>query len=130
MSMKIPAGFCRVCAAEVGIRDKYCPAHQKPSKYRAVKTEIDGLRFDSRREGNRYKFLSLLLKCGKIEDLECQVRYPLAVNGVLVCVYVADFVYRHEGKKIVEDVKGYRTKEYKLKAKLFAAVMGFEIVEV
>ena len=39
-------------------------------------------------------------------------------------------VYCQDGKKIVEDVKGYRTKEYKLKAKLFAAVMGFSIVEV
>ena len=78
----------------------------------------------------RHSHLSLLEKGGKIEDLRRQVRYPLSVNGVLVCVYVADFVYRENGKEVVEDVKGFRTKEYRLKAKLFAAVMGFAIEEV
>ncbi len=128
--MKLPLGFCGACGAKVGRREKWCPDHKKASKYRAVKTFGGGIVFDSRKEARRYEILRLFQGRGVIRDLECQVRYPLEVNGVQVCVYVADFVYCQDGKKIVEDVKGYRTKEYKLKAKLFAAVMGFSIVEV
>ena len=36
--------------------------------------------------------------------------------------YIADFVYQAEGFRIVEDVKGKRTKEYVLKRKLFRSL--------
>jgi hypothetical protein len=69
---------------------------------------------------------------GKIHCLSRQCPFPLLVNGRTVCKYVADFVYRYTptGGMVVEDAKGYRTALYRLKAKLFEAIMGYKIKEV
>ena len=42
-----------------------------------------------------------------------------AQNGERACKYIADFTYMENGKKIVEDVKGMRTREYIVKRKWF-----------
>ena len=97
------------------------------SKYGAKKTSIDGIKFDSQKEANRYLDLLVLQKTGLIQDLHRQVRFELQPsykkNGKTVrpIYYVADFVYydTFKGQKIVEDTKGYRTEIYKLKKKLF-----------
>lgn len=104
---------------------------QKKPKYGNKKVIVDGTEFDSKREANRYQELRLLLRAGMIANLRRQVIYPLHVNGTLVCRYKADFVYLDLalGREIAEDAKGFRTKEYRLKAKLFEAVMGFKILE-
>lgn len=100
-------------------------------KYGNVPTEVDGRRFASRREAARYCELRLLERAGAIRHLECQVPYRLTVGGLLVCRYVADFRYTEaDGREVVEDAKGYRTPEYKLKAKLMKAVHGITVVEV
>jgi len=84
-------------------------------KYGAKPTEVDGIKFPSKREARRYGALKLLEKGGKISALRRQVRYRL----VQVVHYVADFVYIDEsGVEVVEDVKGYKTPEYKAKKKL------------
>ena len=90
----------------------------------------NGQRFASQAERGRYLTLLTLETVGEIADLKCQVWFPLVVNGVKVCSYVADFTYQDRtGTLVVEDHKGYRTPEYKLKAKLFAAVHGWAITE-
>lgn len=99
------------------------------SKYHNRKTEHEGIVFPSRKEANRYIELKLLEHAGKIRGLERQVKFPLIVNGVKVCTYVADFVYQQGTKAIVEDAKGYRTREYNLKRKLMKACHGVEILE-
>jgi hypothetical protein len=99
------------------------------SKYRNLKTELDGLKFDSRKEARRYVELRMMERAGAIEGLELQVRFPLVVGGVKVCEYVADFVYRVGGVRIVEDCKGIKTPVYKLKKRLMLAVHGIEILE-
>lgn len=105
------------------------------SKYRAVKTTVDGITFDSRREANRYLILKSMEEEGAIEDLRRQVRYELIpafdVNGrhYRPVYYVADFVYRENGREVVEDVKGMRTDVYRLKSKLFARRYGMSIKE-
>jgi hypothetical protein len=105
---------------------------KKPAKYRNEKTPADGIQFDSKREAKRYQSLQLMLRAGLIADLRRQVVYLLMVNGKLICRYKADFVYLDlkTGKQVVEDAKGFRTKEYRLKAKLFEAIYGFEILEI
>jgi hypothetical protein len=130
MGIVIRAGYCKVCLAKVVKGRKYCDKHRPVSKYRATKTEQDGVLFDSKKEAGRFKLLAMLAKEGVIEDLRRQVRFPLKVNGVLVCVYVADFAYVADGDNVVEDVKGKRTALYNLKAKLFLAIHGFPITEV
>lgn len=92
----------------------------------------NGIKFDSKKEMNRYKELELLYKLGKIKDLRHQVVYKIIVNGYLVCKYIADFVYFDIEKniEIVEDVKGFRTLHYKLKKKLMKAVYNIDIQEI
>ncbi len=101
------------------------------NKYRNTITESHGIKFHSKKEANRYQELLVLQKIGVISELKLQQRYPLLVNDVLVCTYVADFEYLdHEKKKlIVEDVKGVKTNVYVIKRKLFYATHGFNIFE-
>lgn len=101
------------------------------SKYAAVRTEVNGRVFASKKEAKRYSELLLLERAGEITNLTCQVEYPLCVHGHPICKYVADFVYRDKnGCEVTEDVKGFRTREYKLKAKLVRAIYGFTIKEL
>ena len=103
------------------------------TKYHNRKTLYQGIQFDSRREENRYRELELLEKAGEIRNLELQPRYDFIVNGKkLKHYYKADFRYEEVATQtvIVEDVKGFRTKDYKLKKELVEVLYGIEIVEV
>lgn len=125
---------CPWCKGSKVIEGEPCPGcvRKKPHKYRAVATEVDGIRFDSKKEAFRYGQLKLLEQAGLIAHLEVHPRYPLTVNGLKVGTYVADFRYAKTdtGELIVEDVKGVRTPVYRLKKKLVRAIFGFEIREV
>lgn len=98
-------------------------------KYNAVKTYVDGIKFDSKFEAERYSILNVLLKGKVISDLQLQVAFPIIVNDIKICSYIADFVYFQDGNRIVEDAKGVKTPEYKLKKKLMKATMGIDIYE-
>lgn len=104
----------------------------KRSKYGNTETEIDGIKFDSKREANRYRELLLLLKAGEIGLLRLQVEYELNPGGSHSLKYIADFVYIivATGQEVVEDVKGYRTREYKKKKRLMKKVHGITIKEI
>jgi hypothetical protein len=109
---------------------QYAERTKKASKYRNVKT--DG--FASKREAARYQELLLLEKAGEIKRLDTQVKYPLVVNGQLICTYIADFVYKDLAvpsfcEDVVEDCKGFRTPTYKLKKKLMEAIHHIVIKE-
>lgn len=108
-------------------------------KYHNRKVEVDGIRFDSVREASRWKLLRELEDAGEIVGLQRQVKYTLIpsqeVHGKVVekpCKYIADFVYtdRKTGKTVVEDAKGYRTKDYIIKRKLMLWRFGIQIKEV
>lgn len=109
------------------------------TKYNNKKITVDGQIFDSKKEANRYKELRLLEKAGAIKDLRMQVKFTLIpaqrdeATGKVVereCSYKADFVYEEDGKAVVEDVKGFRTKEYIIKRKLMLYQYGIRIREV
>ncbi|MFD2234800.1 DUF1064 domain-containing protein [Phaeospirillum tilakii] len=103
----------------------------RPNKFHARKTEVDGILFDSAAEARRWSDLLLLERAGEIRGLERQVDFPCIVNGEKVCVYRADFVYFTGVGRVVEDVKGHRTREYLLKKKLVEAVYpGVQITEI
>lgn len=97
------------------------------SKYNAKKTNVDGIKFDSIREAERYCELKLLEKAKEIRDLELQPRFLLQDkfkdkqgNTHRKIEYVADFMYIDKcGITIVEDVKGVLTDVYKIKKKIF-----------
>lgn len=100
------------------------------SKYGNTHVTIDGITFDSALEAQRYCELLLLQKGRRISNLRRQVPFVLIPAFVKrgkkyrAINYVADFVYFDNDKKItvVEDAKGFRTPEYKLKQKLFEYV--------
>ncbi len=104
------------------------------NKYRAVKTEVDGIMFDSKREAARYMELVLLEHSGQISRLELQPEYKCIVDGKLICTYRGDFRYFTELESVVEDVKSpYTAKNpvYRLKKKLVEALYaGVKIREV
>lgn len=108
------------------------------SKYKSKKTVVNGQKFDSKKEANRYQELLLLEKAGVIKNLSRQVKFVLIPsqrdeNGKVIereCSYKADFMYEENGKSVVEDVKGFRTKEYIIKRKLMLYQYGIRISEV
>lgn len=107
----------------------------RTNKYHAKKATVDGITFDSHKEADRYLTLKAMEDEGLIENLRRQVRYELVpafdVDGkhYRPVSYVADFVYREDGREVVEDVKGVRTDTYRLKSKLFARRYGMSIRE-
>lgn len=97
------------------------------SKYGAKKTEVDGIRFDSKAEAKYYQELKLMKVTKEILHFDLQPEFLIHDSFVdfsgkkqRAIKYKADFmVYHINGKKEVIDVKGFRTAEYKLKRKMF-----------
>ena len=91
------------------------------NKFRAVKCTYNGIKFDSKKEMNRYCELRLLEKAKVISDLQLQVSFELIPKqkDERAITYKADFVYKENGILTVEDVKGIKTKDYILKRKMF-----------
>src|SRR5262245_60429761 len=92
-------------------------------KYNAKRVRTrSGKSVDSTSEYRRYGELCWEEEYGHITKLKCQPKFPLVVNGVLICTFKPDFQYEIGGKPVVEEHKGYRTRDYVLKAKLFQAL--------
>ena len=95
------------------------------NKYGNRKVIVDDYIFDSIQESKRYKELKLLLRAGKISNLELQPHFLLQEsfkkNGKTYrkIEYIADFKYTENNKTIVEDVKGIQSDVFKIKHKLF-----------
>lgn len=114
-------------------RTKVVPQPKSRLKYNNVKKEVDGKKFDSTKESNRYLELKSMVERGEISELHEQVKFTFAHNGVKICSYIADFTYNKDGKEVVEDVKSEMTKKlpvYKMKKKMMVAFFGIEINEV
>jgi len=109
----------------------------KRHKYGAIKKHG----YDSIKEYNRSTHLKLMLRSGIISDLKEQVSFELLpaqyvkdysgkeITGRRAMKYIADFTYYDGGKFVVEDVKGYLTKEYKHKRTLMKKIHGITIKE-
>lgn len=125
------------------------------SKYKNRKKLVDGIEFDSAKEARRWSELKLLEKAREISDLRRQVKFVLIESqyeessevyqrgknkgkpkrGKILeheCSYIADFVYTDEktGKTVVEDTKGFKTKDYIIKRKLLLERYKIRITEV
>ena len=114
------------------------------AKYGNKKTVRNGITFDSQKEAARYDALMLLLAAGEIKDLKLQPEFTLQEafttpqgERVRAVRYRADFSYRRRVKegadtrweRVVEDVKGFRTKEYEIKRKLMLG-RGWRVEEL
>ena len=124
------------------------------SKYHAEKITVNGITFDSKKEARRFLELTALEQAGKIHGLRRQVKYLLIPEqrescteryksgpkkgqfkpGRVLereCAYYADCdYYTEDGTHVVEDVKGMRTKEYRLKRKMLLYKYQIRISEV
>lgn len=94
-------------------------------------TAVDGIKFHSKAESQRYGELNMMLRGGLIHGFEMQVPFSLDVNGTHICKYIADFVITWPDSLVtVEDVKGVQTPEFKLKRKLMWAIHKIDIILV
>lgn len=109
------------------------------SKYHSKKVILDNIKFDSKKEKNRYEELKILEQAGLIKELELQKVFELQPsfkkNGKTYrkITYKADFYYydNHLNRYVVEDVKGFKTEVYKIKKKLFEYVYkDMELIEI
>lgn len=118
-----------------------------PTKYHSRKVVTSDGDFDSKKEYRRWLELKAMEKAGRISDLERQVcielipciREPDVIGkrggrkpGKVIerkASYIADFVYVEDGRKVIEDCKGVRTKDYILKRKLLLWRYGIRVIE-
>lgn len=98
---------------------------RKPKYGNSAFRDASGTHWASKKEYRRWEHLRLLEHGVVIYGLRRQVSFKLSVNEIVICTYVADFTYfTREGTPIVEDAKGFKTPEYKLKKKLMFALLG------
>ena len=113
---------------------------RKTNKYKAIKTTVDGITFDSKKEAARYQELKLLEQQGIINTLVLQPVYPIVIDGEPVRIrsngypngrkvsYIADFSYISEsGELVTEDVKGMDTALSRLKRALVESIYGVRV---
>lgn len=115
------------------------PLEVKKNKYRNIKVEYMGIKFDSIKERDYYWLLLDRQSKGEIKNLQRQVKYTLIPKFQIGSTkeretsYIADFVYEEGGKEIIVDVKSPITRKdkvYRLKKKLFEYLYKKEIKEV
>lgn len=101
-------------------------AKKKRNKWGNVITYVDGIKFHSIAEAERYSELKLLLQAGVIQNLVLQPSfeiYPKFTDNKgekwREVKYIADFMYSQNGNVIVEDVKGVETDHFRDKMKMF-----------
>lgn len=105
---------------------EYQKKGNKRSKYGAKKTSVDGQTFDSIKEGNYYCELKLRLQSGDIKGFCLQPIFILAPG----LKYKADFiVFKNDGTTEIIDTKGFKTKEYIAKKKIFEDKYNLKIKE-
>ncbi|MBB6694395.1 DUF1064 domain-containing protein [Cohnella xylanilytica] len=112
------------------------------SKYRAQKTTVDGITFDSQREAQHYSFLKLQQRMGLVKEIKLQpvyvllepYKHPQTGKKVQGIKYRADFLVTYpDGSQEVIDVKSEPTRKkeaYVLKKKLFESRYGQAIKEI
>ena len=106
------------------------PKRKNKSKYYAKKVKYDGITFDSKLEGARYKILKDMQDRGEISELEVQVPYECVVEGKKICKYFADFRYRCGEDVIVEDTKGVITQVFTLKKTVVEALYPGLVIQI
>ena len=103
---------------------------EKKQKYRSKKTPCrHGHTHDSGKEARQCNELHLLQRAGEISELEVQVQYWFAINGVPVthlngrrCGIKLDFRFRENGKTVCADTKGFIVRDFPLRAAIFRAL--------
>lgn len=147
----MPEGMRRLAAEKIVNKsvkaDHVAGVTASATKYHNIKTEIEGIKFDSRKEAHRYRHLMMAQEMGVIRDLRLQVDFTLqeaytTAEGKRIHAirYRADFTYKvqsagygyeaelgsddieywrslYPGELVVEDVKSRGTRTKEYKIK-------------
>jgi len=117
-------------------------SRSKGNKFKALKVELDGMTFDSKKEHRRYIELKAMQQRGEIRDLKHHTKFELAPKTKIegekrakpALRYFADFTYyRITGEFVVEDVKSVATRKlasYRNKKHLMKTVHNIDVREV
>lgn len=93
-------------------------------KFNAIRTEVDEIKFASKKEAEYYGQLKGMVDSGELVFFLRQV--PLDIGGGIR--YICDFVtFDSNGTVHFIDVKGFLTKEFKLKRKLVESIYPFKL---
>ena len=111
------------------------------AKYKNKITFVDGIRFQSKGEADRYTDLRLMEKAGYISELSLQPKFPIVINNKPVKIrsagcpngravsYYADFRYKDsKGVDVVEDFKGMDLPISRLKRALVESIYGIQVL--
>ena len=103
------------------------------NKFGAKKTQVGDIRFDSKKEANRWMELQLLERGGEISNLRRQVRIPLIgqhrplyTRTGRKMVMTVDFAYVEDGIEVLEDSKGAWTRDFEVRYAV-AIAMGLNL---
>ena len=98
-------------------------------KYHSVRTwsELCGRFFASKAEARRGEELHLLQLADEIEDLRYQERFVLSKSPNEKVSITVDFIYLENGKRVLEDVKGIETREFRVKRIWLKQLTGIDI---
>lgn len=98
---------------------------RRSNKYHARPVALDGYRFASQKEAQRYTTLCLLQRCGKVREFLVHPSYPLIVDGHVIGKMTLDFeVIWSSGEVTFEDTKSRPTatsEAYRLRRKVLEA---------
>lgn len=96
------------------------------SKYKNKKVVVDGVKFDSKHEGEYYLYLKRLKEEGKIKDFGLQYKFELQPSFKKygkthrAITYTVDFaIYHNNGDVEYVDVKGMETQQGIMRKKMF-----------
>jgi len=138
----LPAHLEKQVSSEISMSSKLVSnkTNKMRNKYGNTKVEAHGLKFDSKKECNRYEELLLLQKAGLITELEIQPKFELLgtlrYNGITFMKrsYIGDFRYFEKStqKTVVEDVKSSKKliakmPLYTIKRHMFIEKYGHEV---
>lgn len=96
-------------------------------KFNNIPTNVDGIRFSSKKEARYYQDLLLARRSGDLLYFLRQVPFHLP-GGIK---YIVDFAEFWKGQPVrYVDVKGFKTPIYRLKKKQVEALFPVQILEV
>ena len=109
----------------------------KKAKYCNQKHEVNGIKFDSKKEAEYYKTLMFRKQVGEVINIELQPKFPYEITYSAndktykrKAFYKADFkVILADNTVQIIDVKGFKTETYKRKKRIIEALYDFVILE-
>lgn len=96
----------------------------RKQKFNAKTKMYGGRTYHSRREAEHAMQLDWMKRAGEIREWHPQRKIQIKVNGMHICNYYVDFlVIGPNGERAYHEVKGFSTDLWRIKWKLFEALL-------